>query len=283
MVIKEIIAKSHKALEESGNENPMFEANLIVRHYLNLAPIDVVLFADKDVSEDSEKKIKEAVDKRIKNQPIQYILNSQEFMGLEFYVDENVLIPRQDTECLVETVLEKYQNKGFTMLDIGAGSGCISVSIAHFNKKAYVRGIDKSLEAVKVATKNASLNNVEKRVSFECFDVFSFEGFGKVDAIVSNPPYIETDEIEKLDSCVKDYEPILALDGGKDGLDFYTHIIKIAPKLLNKGGRLFFEVGHNQSDAVSKLMCEFFEDIEINKDFCGIKRVVLGKLKSELA
>lgn len=279
MVIKEILSKAISELKNADNENPVYEAHLIIREILNLSPIDLVLKGDLEVSKIRENLIKDAIKRRISHEPLQYILNSQEFMGLSFYVDKNVLVPRQDTEVLVETILEKMKNKSFSALDIGTGSGCIAISLAHYNKNALVRGIDISKSALEVAKKNAKDLGVSERVTFEEQDVFSLDAYGKYDVIVSNPPYIETDVIKTLDKDVKDHEPIGALDGGEDGLSYYRHIVKISPRLLTKSGILAFEVGHTQADAVKKLMENDFSQIEIIKDLCGVKRVVLGYFK----
>ena len=279
MVIKEVLSKAISALKNADNENPVFEAHLILREILNLTPIDLVLKGDMEVLAEKENLIKDAIKRRISHEPLQYILKSQEFMGLSFYVDENVLVPRQDTEVLVETILEKMKNKPFSALDIGTGSGCIALTLAHYNKNALVRGIDISPGAIKVSKKNAKDLKLEEKVTFEKQDVFKLDAYGKYDVIVSNPPYIETDVIKTLSKDVKDFEPLRALDGGEDGLEFYRHIVKISPRLLTKSGILAFEVGHTQAESVKKLMENDFSKIEIIKDLCGIERVVLGCLK----
>lgn len=279
MVIKEILSKAISTLKNADNENPVFEAHLIIREILNLSPIDIVLKGDLEVLKEQEDLILDALKRRVSHEPLQYILNSQEFMGLSFYVDKNVLVPRQDTEVLVETILEKMKNKAFSALDIGTGSGCIAITLAHYNKNALVRGIDISKGALEVAKKNANDLGVSDRVTFEEQDVFKLDAYGKYDVIVSNPPYIETDVIKTLDIDVKDHEPLGALDGGEDGLLYYRHIVKISPRLLTKSGILAFEVGHTQADDVKKLMENDFSKTEIIKDLCGIERVVLGHLK----
>lgn len=279
MVIREELAGIIELLKKNGNDNPIFEAHLIVRYYLKMTPMDIVLEAGREIEENTLKLINSAVERRCKNEPLQYILNSQEFMGLDFYVDENVLIPRADTETLVEHILEHFRGKAFTALDIGTGSGCISISLAHFCKGAYVRGIDISKNAVAVAEKNAAANGVSDRVCFENADIFKYSCYGRYDLIVSNPPYIESGEIEKLDDNVRLYEPRGALDGGADGLDYYRHIIDFSPSVLSNGGMLAFETGHTQARAVAKMMEKSFDNIRIVKDLCGIERVVSGLLR----
>lgn len=278
MVIKEVLTDLSGRLKEHGNKNAVMEANMILRHFLKLEPIDLILLKDKELSGIDIENIYSALERRIKHEPLQYILGVQEFMGLEFNVNKNVLVPRADTETLVEYLLNKYMNRGFRALDIGTGSGCIAISLAHFNKNAFVRGIDISEGAIETAKENAEKNNVEERVVFCLADIFKSVIYGQYDIVVSNPPYIESETVKSLDREVRDYEPIGALDGGGDGLKYYRHIVKIAPSMLLKGGMLAFEVGYNQAERVSELMKKDFNDIEIIKDLCGVNRVVAGRI-----
>ena len=277
MVIADELNRVITELKAAKNENPVFEAHLVFRHILKMSAIDLVLNSKKELAESDLSEINTAVKRRINKEPLQYILNSQEFMGLEFYVDENVLVPRADTECLVEHILDFFMNKSFTGLDIGTGSGCIAISLAHYNKNCFMRGMDISKNAIEIAMKNAKDNGVDKKTVFDVGDIFKTELFGKYDLIVSNPPYIKSSDICELMEDVKGYEPHLALDGGKDGRNYYRHIVNIAPSLLIKGGMLAFEVGHDQADDVSNLMKDRgFDKIQIVKDLCGVKRVVSG-------
>lgn len=277
MVISELLKACADMMY--GVDNHLFESRLIVRTVLGLDSIDLVLEKNKEVSDVDIKKIYDCISRRLSGEPVQYILNSQEFMGLDFYVDQNVLIPRQDTETLVEVVLEQIKNKGATILDIGCGSGCIGISLAHFNKNVYLRSIDISQKAIDIATKNAENLGVSARATFEKCDIMSDKIPGKYDVIVSNPPYIKTDDIASLMREVKSFEPHTALDGGLDGLDFYRKIISVALTLLNENGILAFEVGFDQSGEVCSLMEKDFCNIQIFKDLCGVCRVVLGNLK----
>lgn len=279
MVIGEELSRVIDVLKSGGNENSCFEANLIFRYVLDISPIDLVLSRDKEISVADISKINEFVNRRLNNEPLQYILKSQEFMGFDFYVDENVLVPRQDTEILVEHVLEHFAGKGISAIDFGTGSGCIAISIAKINQKAFVKAVDISKKALEIAKKNAKDNDVFDRVSFEEADIFTYELYGKYDLIVSNPPYIKSKDIIDLQKDVKNFEPTLALDGGETGLLYYERIIKIAPKLLNKDGMIAFEVGFDQADDVKKLMETDFYDIKIIKDLCGVNRVVSGLYK----
>ncbi len=276
MVIGDELARIIGVLKNSGNDNPYFEAHLIFRHVLKISPTDLVLSRNAKISVENVNTINEYVNRRINHEPLQYILKSQEFMGLEFYVDENVLVPRQDTEILVEHILEHFAGKGITAIDFGTGSGCIAVSIAKINEKAFVKAVDISKNALEIAKRNAVSNNVADRVSFEEADIFAYEPYGKYDLVVSNPPYIKSDEILYLQKDVQNFEPSLALDGGITGYDYYERIVKIAPRLLNEDAMLAFEVGIDQAQNVKKMMEKDFHDIKIVKDLCGIDRVVSG-------
>lgn len=279
MVIREALKNAVSKLKENGVENAVFEAHIILRHFLKLEPIDLILKKDNQIGNEQWEGIKNAVERRINHEPLQYILGVQEFMGLEFVVNKDVLVPRADTETLAEYVINRYMNRGFRALDIGTGSGCIAISVAHYNKNAFVRGIDISCNAIETAKINAKKNNVDDRVDFCVDDIFKTNIYGQYDLIMSNPPYIETDVIKSLDPDVRDYEPLNALDGGTDGMDYYRHIIKIAPAMLLKNGMLVFETGYNQAHMVAQLMKKDFSDIEIIKDLCGNDRVVAGCVK----
>lgn len=279
MVIGDELSRVIAVLKNSGNDNPYFEAHLIFRYILKLSATDLVLSHNREISAEDISKIDEYVERRVNHEPLQYILKSQEFMGFEFYVDENVLVPRQDTEILVEHILEHFAGKGINAIDFGTGSGCIAISIAKINEKAFIKAVDISKKALEIAKKNAVSNEVSDRVSFEEADIFTYEPYGKYDLIVSNPPYIKSEDIAELQKDVKGFEPTLALDGGESGLLYYERIVKIAPKLLKKGGMLAFEVGFDQSEDVKKMMERDFSDIKIVKDLCGVQRVVSGLYK----
>lgn len=279
MVIRELLDEAVKTLKSAQNENPIFEAHLTVRTVLNLSALDIVLKAKDEVSDKDIDTVRKILLRRIKGEPLQYILGTQEFMGLNFSVNPSVLIPRADTEILTEYVLSYFAGKPFSALDLCTGSGCIAISLAHFNKNARIKGIDISEEAVKTAEKNAEDLGVSDRVSFKTADIFTLDSFGKFDLIISNPPYIESDVIPSLSDTVSGFEPHLALDGGADGLKFYRHIIKIAPKYLQKGGMLAFEIGFNQKQAVIEMMKDNFTDITAIKDYSSNDRVVSGILK----
>jgi len=227
-------------------------------------------------SSDEMSKIMSAVEKRLKHIPLGYIFGKSYFYGREFKVDENVLIPRQDTEILIEKICHdiKSRNGEVSVLDIGTGSGAIAITIQK-ETNAKVSAVDVSDGALEIAKHNAK--SLESSVDFAKSDLFENVN-GKFDFIVSNPPYIESSVIETLDDEVKLNEPILALDGGEDGLDFYKKIVNEAPNHLNKGGKLYFEIGYNQAEALKNLMETNFKNIKVYKDYGNNDRVVVGEI-----
>lgn len=277
MVIRELLTKTAKAL--NGIDNYMFEAHLIVRTVLGLSPMDLVLSHQKEVEEDKLEVISDYVKRRISGEPLQYILGTQEFMGIEFEVAKEVLIPRADTETLVEAVLTHLAKNGASVLDIGSGSGCVGLSVAYHNKRVLLRGIDVSDYALELSKRNAKRLGLDDRTDFVRADILTDNLAGKYDVIVSNPPYIRTDVIPTLMDEVQFFEPHLALDGGEDGLKFYRVITEKATKLLNEKGLLAFEIGYDQGMAVSAMMSEKFDSVQVIKDLAGNDRVVTGILK----
>lgn len=244
-------------------------------------------------------KFLDCVRQRCTHKPVQYITGSWCFMGLDFFVNEHVLIPRFDTEVLVEEALKrgtmemqrsldgvKHQfTDMYKILDMCTGSGCIAISLAHFWKEwtgamaeCQVTAVDISAQALAVARKNASAHHLDIRLMQS--DLFhNLEETERFDMIVSNPPYIKSEEILNLMPEVQNFEPMMALDGAEDGLKFYKIITRMASQYLNVGGWLLYEIGYDQGEAVSKLMQESgFKNIEIIKDLAGLDRVVAGKL-----
>ena len=234
-----------------------------------------------EITKDKENKIIDAVKKRIKHIPIAYIFKKTNFYGYDLKINENVLIPRLDTEVLVEKVIEdiKSQDGQVSVLDIGTGSGAIIIAIQK-ETNAKCIAVDVSKSALALAEENAKANNAE--VEFVESDLFEKISDLKVDYIVSNPPYIETEVVKTLEPEVVSNEPNLALDGGVDGLDFYRKIIDEAKNHLKANGKIYFEIGYNQGKSVSCLLKKDFEDIKVIKDYGGNDRVVYGKLKGNL-
>lgn len=280
MTIKEIIIRYSKELEEIS-PTPRLDVETLLQKALGVDRLYILLNLDKDLSEDEEKTFNKFIEERLNNRPIAYIVGNREFMGLDFYVQEGVLIPRPDTEVLVEEVIEIAKDKGeIDILDIGTGSGAITVSLAKYLENAKLTSVDISEIALEIAKKNAISNNVEDRINFVKSDLFSsLNKNQKFDIIVSNPPYIKREVIDTLDKQVKDFEPYNALEGGIDGLDFYRAITTQAKDYLKEGGVLAYEVGHDQSEDVSKLMeMDGYTNIYTRKDLQQIDRVVIGNV-----
>ena len=233
------------------------------------------VYANKELTEEERKMFLFALSEREKGVPLAYIFHSAEFYGIELEVNNNVLIPRPETEELVSLAL-KHIGIHEEVLDIGTGSGAIAIAIAK-NSSARVTAVDISKEAIKMAKHNAVTNNV--KIEFIVSDLFEKLENRTFDCIISNPPYIDKQEYEALDDLVKENEPKLALYGGEDGLDFYRRIIADAPKFIKRGGKIFFEIGYNQGKDVAKLLEKDFYDIKIQKDLEGQERMVYASIK----
>jgi release factor glutamine methyltransferase len=244
---------------------------------------ELVIHHDMEVSEEQINEFEIGLEKIKNNTPIQYITNHQEFMKLDFYVDENVLIPQPDTEILVEEVIkhvsknaEKYSNSSpIKILDLCTGSGAIAISLAKYIENAEITATDISTKAIQIAKLNAEKNLVHTKIKFIESDMFKNINENQFDIIVSNPPYIETEVINILDKEVQK-EPHLALDGGADGLKFYRLIIKNAKNHLSPNGKIFLEIGYNQKDAIFQLIQtnQYFKNPVCIKDLAGNDRVV---------
>lgn len=271
-----VISELERQIRQELNNDNFFEAEQIIMSALNMTREKLILNAKREITDKEYAKILKMTSRRKKGEPLQYILGSTEFMSLEFFVGEGVLIPRQDTETFTEIVLDMLiHEKAYNVLDICTGSGCIGISLAYYRENVRADLIDISDTAAETARRNAAHNDVEERVSIYKCDILKEYPDKKYDIIVSNPPYIESDVIQTLQKEVRDYEPHLALDGGADGLLFYRRIIEIAPKLLNKDGIIAFEIGYNQGEAVSSMMSAF-NNVQVIKDLCGNDRVVTG-------
>ena len=281
MTIKEIIIEYSSKLEEISS-TPRLDVEILLQKSLgDVDRLYILLNLDKVLSEDEEKTFIKYINERLENRPIAYIVGNREFMGLDFYVKEGVLIPRPDTEILVEEVIELAKNKGdINILDIGTGSGAITVSLAKYLPNAKITSVDIEDIPLEVGRINAKSNEVEDRIEFVKSNLFeNIDKDMKFDIIVSNPPYIKREVVENLDKQVKDYEPYTALEGGEDGLDFYREITKQSKSYLKEKGILAYEVGHDQSEDVSKLMIDGgYTNIYTKKDLQGFERVVIGTI-----
>lgn len=275
MVVGSLRTEVRKELGENEHE-----ADWIISHVTKMSQEDFIK-NPREITAEEEAEIMDIVSRRNSGEPLQYILGETEFMGLTFKVNELVLIPRQDTETLVETVIKKIKDKEVRVLDIGTGSGCVGISIAKFCPNAEVTLLDYSEAILEVASENAKLNGVD--VKLEHCDILEEIPEGKYDVIVSNPPYIETDTIFSLDNIVTSYEPPEALDGGFDGLLFYQRIAEIAPEIMEENSYIAFEIGYNQGESVSEILDEAeFSSVKVIKDPCENDRVVTGKYKASL-
>lgn len=283
MVVSELIAKGMALIEGKEYSNPRLESILVLSQLLNVDKNYIYIHGDKKVEESIRLKFIDIMEKRAKGNPLQYLLNQEEFMGLCFYVEKGVLIPRPDTEILVAFIIEyinKNKRNSINVLDIGVGSGAISLSIAEYCPDTRVYGIDIENIPIKVA----SLNKERLKISNAHF--YQGDLFGaleennieeKFHIIVSNPPYIKTGDIEGLQIEVKKYEPLIALDGGEDGLNFYRRISKDALDYLQPEGMLIYEIGFDQgSEVMNILNKEGYKNISILKDYQGHDRVVYG-------
>lgn len=256
----------------------MKEAELVLTHVLNCNRLSLYLNKGATLDKDQSAQVAKIFKRRIHGEPLQYILGKCEFMGLEFKTDKRALIPRPETEILVESAVAEIKasnNPSPKILDLGTGSGCIAVSIAKLVPQASIAACDISEEVLQLAQENALLHNVN--IKFLLSDLFTRLGKEKFDLIISNPPYISTNEFCSLAKEIS-FEPALALKAGIDGLDFYRRIIKQAAAYLNNNGLLIFEVGINQSLPVKKILRdEKFSDIKIIKDYNNIERVIISR------
>lgn len=278
--IAEALREGKMRLKAAGKEAYAFEAELLLEKAAGLNRTALFLRGEEVLSEEVLTVYEGYLSEREQGRPTQYILGEWEFMGLPFHVGEGVLIPRGDTEVLVETILEKQQSEPIkSILDIGTGSGCIPVSLGHYGKFEKIMAVDISPKALGYAIKNAAENRVS--IDFYESDLFTnipSEWKGRLDAIVSNPPYIPKKDIAELMTEVKDFEPMNALDGGEDGLDFYRVIVEQGKNWLKDGGWLFFEIGYDQGEDLRNLLKEFgYTEVEIRQDLAGLDRAAMGR------
>lgn len=279
MKIEELIKEGSKILDQNKIETPIQVCRILLSTFMDKPKEYLIIHAEEELNREIDKKYIDAIYQIANGYPLQYITNHQEFMKLNFFVNESVLIPRQDTEILVEEVIELAKGReGVKILDLCTGSGVIGISIAKYLPNAKVTLTDISKEALQVAKINAEKNKVEvAMIESDLFERISKDGF---DIIVSNPPYIETDVIRTLDKQVQK-EPILALDGGKDGLEIYRRIVKQAYEYIHQDGYLCLEIGYNQKETVTNLLrqTDKYTDIISKKDLASQDRIIIAKRK----
>lgn len=275
MTYREVITLGERDLKQAGIVDAKIDAWLLMEACFKIDRSFYYMHMNEEVTDDLIKEYELSVKKRAEHIPLQYITGETEFMGLNFKVNSSVLIPRQDTEVLVEEAL-KVVKPGMDVLDMCTGSGCIIISILHNVSDAKGYAADISKQAINIAKENAKIHEVP--VLFERSDLFENIS-GTYDVIVSNPPYIPTDVIPELMPEVKEFEPVEALDGKEDGLFFYRKIVAESRQYLKENGHLMFEIGYDQGKAVSDMMHEAgFKDVRVIKDLSGNDRVVTGML-----
>lgn len=280
MTIRDIIIKYSDTFKDIS-DTPRLDTELLLQKALgDVDRLYIHLNLNKELAQEQETKFIGFAQERLNGRPIAYIVENREFMGLDFFVKEGVLIPRPDTETLVEEIIEMCKGKrDVSILDIGTGSGAITISLAKYIENSKVMSFDVSEIALEIAKKNSIINGVDEKTEFINSDLFTAisDSDIKFDIIVSNPPYIKKQDIETLHTQVKYYEPYNALEGGDDGLDFYRKITEQGKKYLNTCGILAYEVGHNQAEDVINIMkSNGYKKIYTKKDIQGIDRVVIG-------
>ncbi|MCQ4726764.1 peptide chain release factor N(5)-glutamine methyltransferase [Anaerotignum faecicola] len=279
--VKDWLLWAKKYLKESGAAEFCLDAELFMMKAVNFTKVQLFTRDGYILTNEETEFFRRMVERRAAKEPAQYILGMCQFMGLDFYVDKNVLIPRPDTEILVEEVIKYIQSGDIkTAVDIGTGSGCIPISLVKYGLKE-AAAVDISRGALAVAEKNSVLNGTSGSIKFIESNLFENLGGGYeeyFDAVVSNPPYIKSGVIKTLMPEVRDNEPLKALDGGGDGLYFYREIVSESRKYIRERGFLFFEIGYDQGESVPRLMKENgFDNIKVIKDLAGLDRVVLGR------
>ncbi len=272
--------------QDESISTPRLDCEILMSGLLNCSRIDLILKGDTLLDFDVQKAFFDMVERRKHHEPVSYITAKKEFMSLDFWVSPGVLIPRPETEFLVEYIVGKFKpHKSPMILDLCTGSGAIAVSVAYFLKNATVTAMDKYEICVSAAKKNAEANSVAERVQVVQADIFRpIPIENKVQCIVSNPPYIRRSVLSSLPDDVAKYEPEYALDGGDDGLIFYRRITELAKEKLENGGLLVFEIGFDQAEEVSEILKEsnMFQHIEITKDYAGLNRMITAEKKGLL-
>lgn len=280
MKIKDVLQKGIDILKENEIEDCVLKSRILFSNLINKSKEYIMIHDNEEIEEKIIEEFLQKIERIKNNEPIQYIINSQEFMGLDFYVDKNVLIPQPDTEILVDEVINISKpisnEKNIKILDLCTGSGAIAISLAMQIKESEIYASDISQQALIIAQKNSEKHDV--KIHFIKSDLFNeLDNITKFDIIVSNPPYIKTKVINVLPEEVKK-EPIIALDGGEDGLEFYKKIIKQAHKYLNNNGYLAFEIGYDQKEEVMQLLKDNnYKNIFSKKDLGNNDRIIIAQ------
>lgn len=258
MLVNEAIAFAEQELKRSNNLNSRLDSEILVSHLINIPRESIYSRLKENLPSNKAEELKKLVSRRVKKEPIAYILNNKEFWSTNFYVDRSVLIPRPETEVLIDLILSQINNKNnyLNILDIGTGSGCILLSLLKELTKAKGIGVDKSLKAIAVAKKNSISQQLDSRASFKNINLEEIKFDKKFDLIVSNPPYLPDVSLKNLNLDIKLYEPKIALQGGVQGVDFLCKIISLASKIIKINGLLALEIGDNQFYILAKYLKE---------------------------
>lgn len=276
--INEIFLKYKNILKEQNFETYSLDVEVLLMNVTGFSKTQLYTNTEYLLSLEEFQKFQNFFDRRLKKEPIAYIIGMCEFMGLDFLLNNHTLIPRPDTEILVEKAIQIINEKNFKSgLDIGTGSGAIAISILKYCPNIQMTATDINKNAIFKAKENAEKNKVLDRISFIESGLFQ-NVTEKFDIIISNPPYIKTNVIHQLNENVKNYEPKLALDGGEDGLIFYKKITSKANEYLAENGFIMYEIGYDQAEDVTQILIENnFTNIEVLKDLAGLDRVIIGK------
>ncbi|MCR2044678.1 peptide chain release factor N(5)-glutamine methyltransferase [Anaerosalibacter massiliensis] len=287
MEINELLKLGVKELGKREYLDPISESIIILSYLQNVDKSYIYTHGNEEVNKEIVDKFLDFIEKRKEGWPLSYILKEKEFYGLNFYIEEGVLVPRPDTEILVEWIInkvnEEFKNEYLDIVELGTGSGCIALTLAYYLENIKVFAVDIDDKALKVAKINRDKFKLNNKVKFYKGDLFNgiktLQLEGKVDIIVSNPPYIPTEDISKLQIEVREHEPKNALDGGESGFSYYEKIVPDSKEYLKREGILAVEIGYDQGTYVKRLFNENgFKDIYIIKDFQGLDRVVVGRV-----
>ena len=277
--VADILVSARKKLEAAGIDNPHTDARLMLQHASGLSHSQIIADPDQELDASVVASFDAALVRRLAREPVSKIVGSREFWSLEFIVSPQVLDPRPDSETLIQTVLDETDDRGASLriLDLGTGSGCLLIALLDEFQQAKGVGLDASAAALAVAQQNAERLGVADRVSFIEGDWSAAASEDRFDIVVSNPPYIATGDLEGLQPEVRLFDPVMALDGGSDGLDAYRQIISLVPEILASQGLLVLEVGQGQSIDVSRLFADSgANSIGVSKDLAGVNRCVFG-------
>lgn len=284
--VRDLMRFSIDLLQKRGFEEARLNVELLLAHALQCSRLHLYTNSDKPLTREELRSFRDLYERRLNREPVQYITGTTSFMGLTFSVDPRVLIPRPETETLVEQAMIVYQNapsRGIKVLDVGTGSGNIAISVAKFCKNAEIIAIDASEEALEVARENAERHGVA--IEFHRLDIFEPVDqllLRRFDLLLSNPPYVSLEEYETLAMEVRRFEPKNAVSDGRDGYEFYRRLVEIAPYLLGDKGTLIVELGHDQQQTVCAMMLAAgFENVSVTPDLQGIPRVMRATVQSK--